>query len=89
VWVAGGPGAWHFVSLPVPDAERIRDGVDASRPGFGAVAVEATIGGTTWRTSVFPDAKRGTYVLPVKQAVRRAEHVAAGDVVTVRLLVRG
>jgi hypothetical protein len=47
------------------------------------VRVAARIGGTSWRTSVFPDTKRGTYVLPVKQPVRRAEGVSAGDVVTV------
>ena len=34
---------------------------------------------------MFPDSKRGTYVLPVKQAVRRAEGFGAGDVVTVAL----
>ena len=81
VWVADGAGAWHFVSLPA----EFGDEVDPGRPGFGSVAVEATIGRTTWRTSVFPDRKRGTYLLPVKQAVRRAEAVNEGDTVRVQL----
>lgn len=48
---------------------------------------EVTIGSTTWRTSVFPDAKRATYLLPVKRAVRQAEGLVAGTSVAVRLRV--
>jgi hypothetical protein len=47
--------------------------------GFGSVRVRATVGGTTWTTSVFPDSTRGAYVLPVKKAVRRAEGLDEGD----------
>ena len=41
--------------------------------------VRATVGATTWTTSVFPDASRGAYVLPVKKAVRHAEGLGEGD----------
>lgn len=44
-----------------------------------------TVGGTTWRTSLFPDTKRATYLLPVKRAVRAAERIDVGDLVDVRL----
>ena len=37
------------------------------------------IGATRWSTSIFPDKKRGTYVLPVKKSVRVAEQLAAGS----------
>jgi hypothetical protein len=50
------------------------------------VLVEA--GASQWRTSVFPDAERGTFVLPVKKAVRVAEGVSEGDPLTVTLRVR-
>jgi hypothetical protein len=43
------------------------------------VRVEARIGGTIWRTSIFPDAKSRCYVLPVKKAVRKAQRIEAGD----------
>ena len=46
--------------------------------------VEATIGGVSWRTSVFPQ-KSGGYILPVKADVRRRAGIAAGDEVTVEL----
>lgn len=47
--------------------------------------VEARVGGTSWRTSVFPDTGRGTYLLPVKKAVRTAEDLEDGDLVRVVL----
>ena len=53
------------------------------KPGFGSIRVEVTLGGSTWRTSIFPDSKAGCYVLPVKKAVRTAEGVEIGDRVDV------
>lgn len=79
LWLWEGDAAWHFVSLPEDVADEIAEHHDGRARGFGSVRVEVTIGTSTWRTSVFPDSKRGTYVLPVKQAVRRAQHLAAGD----------
>ena len=42
---------------------------------------------TRWPTSLFP--KDGGYVLPLKDAVRRAEGCRPGDRITVELTVRG
>lgn len=89
VFLAGAETAWHFVALPEEDADQVRGSVPMGRPGFGSERVEVTIGGSTWRTSVFPDSGRGTYLLPVKAAVRRAEGIAAGDEVEVRLTLLG
>ena len=49
--------------------------------------VKVTIGATEWQTSIFPDKKRATYVLPVKHAVRKAESLTAGSKVRVDLVV--
>ena len=87
VWLYDGDAAWHFVTLP-PD---IADEVEAnstSQAGFGSVPVRVTIGSTTWSTSLFPDSKVQSYVLPVKKEVRRREGIAAGDPVTVHLALR-
>ena len=80
-------GAWHFVTVPAEPSEDIRDETEGRTRGFGSVRVEVRIGTTMWRTSVFPDAKSGCYVLPVKKAVRRAEDVEAGEDVAVELTV--
>lgn len=54
------------------------------RRGFGSVRVNPVIGDSSWSTSVFPQ-KRGTWFLPVKKAICRAEGIEAGDEITVRL----
>ncbi len=51
------------------------------------VPVLVRIGATSWETSLFP--KDGGYVVPLKDLVRAAEGLDIGDVVTVRLTVRG
>ena len=48
--------------------------------------VRVTVGSSTWSTSVFPS-KDGTFLLPVKKAVRQAEDLEQGEVVTVELEV--
>lgn len=76
--------AWFFVSLPFDASDEI-EAVAGPGKGFGSVRVEVTIGGSTWRTSVFPSAEQKTYVLPVKKAVRAAEGLDEGTMATVRL----
>jgi hypothetical protein len=73
---------WVMVSLPDGESEEIRDLAGGRGPGFGSLRVRATIGGTTWATSIFP-ARRGGYVLPVKRPVRAAEGLDSGDTTTV------
>jgi hypothetical protein len=87
VWLWSANSAWHFVSLPAEAADQI-DEKAGPRRGFGSVPVSVRIGDTRWQTSVFPDSSRGTFVLPVKKAVREAEGFGAGDVVQVELEVR-
>lgn len=84
LWRYPGEGGWTFVTLPTDLADEIADTVGA-RPGFGAVPVEVRIGDTRWTTSIFPDKKAASYLLPVKRAVRDAEGLRVGDTVTVEL----
>jgi hypothetical protein len=88
VWDARRTETWTFVSLPGDVSEEIRDLADAGPPrGFGSVRVRATIGATSWKTSIFPDSARKAYVLPVKRAVRKAEGLEPGDTATVTVEV--
>jgi hypothetical protein len=84
---SGDAGAWSFVTLPVDVAEEVRDCAGEPR-GFGSVRVHVEAAGQEWDTSVFPDATSGSFVLPVKKAVRRAAGVGEGDDLTVTLSVR-
>jgi hypothetical protein len=84
LWQYPGPGGWHFVTLPGDVAEQI-EAEAGPRRGFGSVRVAATIGETTWNTSIFPDRESESFLLPVKRQVRAAEGVAEGDTVEVVL----
>jgi hypothetical protein len=85
IWDARRFDSWTFVSLPAEAAEDIRELTAGQARGFGSVRVRVTVGGSVWTTSIFPDSKQGTYVLPVKRAVRRAEGLDPGDTAAVRL----
>lgn len=87
LWRYQGDAAWFFVTVPQDVSDDIRESVVGPRRGFGSVRVRATVGGTVWSTSVFPQSKEGTFVLPVKKAVRQAEGVDEGDLISVTLEV--
>ncbi|BDZ55126.1 DUF1905 domain-containing protein [Agromyces marinus] len=79
-WQERASDSWFFVDVPEELSDEIRDRPRMPR-GFGSVRVEATIGDTTWRTSIFPGAER--YSLPLKRAVRDAEGLEEGAPVEV------
>jgi hypothetical protein len=54
--------------------------------GWGSIPVAVWIGGTAWQTSLFPS--NGRFDLPLKASIRKAEKLAEGDMVTVRLEIR-
>ena len=87
IWEHDGKGSWHFLALPEDVADDIEYRFGHRAAGFGSLRVEVTIGATRWRTSVFPDDKRGTYVLPVKKPVRLAEDLRDGSMAEVELTV--
>jgi len=87
VWVANAKVAWHFISLPTDESEKIRFFSGARANAWGSVRVDAKIGKTRWKTSLFPDSKAGAYLLPLKSAVRKIEKISAGDSIAITLIV--
>ena len=87
LWRYPGEGGWHFVSLPPEIGNDIADVTAGIRAGFGSVRVAVTVGTTSWRTSIFPDSKTRTYLLPVKKEVRDAEKLETGDEVWVQVQI--
>jgi hypothetical protein len=83
LWYWRGPAPWYFVTVPDEESAALREVAAAVTYGWGMVPVTATVGGTTWTTSLWPQEDR--YVVPVKAAVRRAERLEEGDPVTLRL----
>lgn len=85
LWIYEGNGAWVFVTLPKPIGAEIKELFGNERPGFGSIKIEAQIGETIWKTSIFPDKKSGSYVLPLKADVRKAAGLKVGDSAKVTL----
>jgi hypothetical protein len=84
-WTPGQSDSWIFLSLPEDVSDEILDMAGPYARGFGSLRVEAAIGGTVWRTSIFPSSAHKSYSLPVKRAVRTAEGLALGRPAHVRL----
>ncbi|WP_109774585.1 DUF1905 domain-containing protein [Quadrisphaera granulorum] len=82
-----GPAPFHFVALDDDAAAELAEVATAVTYGWGMVPVRGRLGVTEFTTSLWP--KEGTFYVPLKDAVRRAEGVEVGDVVTVHLHVVG
>lgn len=81
-----GPAPYYFVPVPDAESDDIREVAAMATYGWGVIPVEAHIGETAFETSLFP--KDGGYLLPLKNAVRKPQGIAAGDDVSVRMTVR-
>ncbi len=80
-----GPSPFHFVTVPDEPSAAIEAVASLVTYGWGAIPANARIGSTDFTTSLFP--KDESYLVPVKDAVRRAEQLSLGDNVTVRLVL--
>lgn len=85
VWLwPGESAAWHFVHIDKKTSDDIKKTMPPRR-GFGSVRVKVTLGKTTWDTSIFPDRRSGTYLLPLKARIRTVEGVEAEDAISFTL----
>lgn len=78
-----GPAPYYYVAVPDEESEEIREVASAVTYGWGVIPVHVHVGSTRWETSLFP--KDGRYLVPLKDAVRRAEGLDDGDVVQVAM----
>ena len=81
-----GPAPFYFVAVPEEHSDNIKVISNLVTYGWGVIPVHARIGDTVWQTSLFP--KDGLYLVPLKNTVRQAEHLAEGDEVAIRLEIR-
>ncbi|MEL7189488.1 MAG: DUF1905 domain-containing protein [Pseudomonadota bacterium] len=94
---SGERGTYHLVNIKGEAAETITTHAALHRlefgkqRGFGSVKCCAQIGETCWKTSVFPmnvedmSKRSKSWTLLVSKKVMRAEDLAQGDAITVRL----
>ena len=80
-----GPAPYFFVAVPEGPSREVKSISHLVTYGWGVIPVRARIGRPEFETSLFP--KDGRYLLPLKVVVRKAENLAEGDEVTVRMEV--
>ncbi|MGH8923121.1 MAG: DUF1905 domain-containing protein [Acidimicrobiia bacterium] len=76
---------FHFITVPEDQCEEIKDVSSFVTYGWGMIPAKVRIGGTEWRTALWP--KNGRYIVPIKDAVRFAEKLELGDTARLRLEV--
>jgi hypothetical protein len=81
-----GPAPYYFVAMPEEESLDLKAVSGLVTYGWGCIPVQARIGETEWKTSLFP--KDGLYMVPIRVNVRKVENLDLGDEVTVRLEVR-
>ncbi|TAK56852.1 DUF1905 domain-containing protein [Patescibacteria group bacterium] len=85
VWIYPGMAGWHFVGVPKKQGVEIKKKYGRDAKGWGSLPVQVTIGKTSWVTSIFPDKKSGTYLLPLKAQVRKKEDIFAKDLINFKI----
>ena len=83
IWYWKGPAPHYFVTVPPKESGDLKAVLRTVTYGWGMIPVEARIGETEWTTSLFP--KDGSYIVPIKATVRKAEGLSEGDTVHVQL----
>lgn len=86
-WKYEGSNGWYFVSLPQELAIEIRGVVKSEEQGWGRLKATAKIGSSEWKTSIWFDTKRKTYLLPLKAEVRKAENLIVDKSVEIILWI--
>ena len=86
IWYWKGPAPFYFVTVPAKQCRDLKAILTLVTYGWGMIPVNAQIGKTEWKTSLFP--KDGRYRVPIKASVQKAENLEEGDKVAVRLEVR-
>lgn len=88
VWLYPGMAGWHFVTIPKKTTKDIDYFFSTAKRGWGSLRVAVTVGTTSWKTSIFPDKKSDSYLLPLKAQVRKQESIKEGDSIKLSLEIQ-
>lgn len=78
-----GPSPFHFIAIPQEISDEIKVVAKELSYGWGVIPVTAAISGVEFTSSLFP--KEGSYLLPVKDIVRKEAKINLGDEVQATL----
>jgi len=80
-----GPAPFYFLRIPNADAQAIDQIAKQATYGWGVIPCDVTIGKVDFYTALFP--KDGSYLLPLKKAVREPLKIELGDIVLAEIRI--
>lgn len=87
LWKYEGKGSWYFIALPKRLSNEIRKNNFQFEEGWGRLKVIAAIKNIEWKTAIWFDSKKQTYLLPIKAEIRQKERIKEGDTIAITLKV--
>lgn len=87
IWRYKSHAGWYFVTLPKPLSKTLRKLHGSSEEGWGRLRVEAAVGKSKWKTAIWYDTKLSSYLLPIKFAIRKANQIDEGKILSVKLTI--
>lgn len=81
------PGGWYFITVPKEMSKEIRALLKNEEEGWGRLKAVAIIGKSEWKTAIWFDSKKETYLLPLKLEVRKNENIEVEKQIEVVILL--
>jgi hypothetical protein len=81
-----GPAPFYFATTPNAVTREIETSAGHLSYGWGCIPVDITVGNTTLYTALIP--REGTYYVPLKVALRKAEGIELGNSLKVTVEVK-
>jgi hypothetical protein len=87
IWKTAEAGGWYFVTLPSELSKEIRKTFKIEEEGWGRLKTAAKVGNTEWKTTIWFDTKKNSYLLPLKSDVRKNEKLIENQEINVELYI--
>lgn len=84
VWKDPVSAGWYFIDLDDVLSHKIKELPDKKVSKLGLLKAVATIGSTSWETTLFPT-KKGNYVMSIVKNIRRKERIEDKDMLEVKI----
>jgi hypothetical protein len=82
-----GPAPFFFATTPDSVTHELETSARHLSYGWGCIPVDITVGKTTFSTALIP--REGTYFVPLKLALRKAEAIDLGHSLKIKVEVKG
>jgi hypothetical protein len=80
-----GPSPFHFFRVPEKEALAISKIAAGVTYGWGVIPADITIRDEVFYTALFP--KDGSYLVPLKKAIREKLKIELGDIVKIKVTI--